>query len=460
MEFLAKITFYFNKKQTRNDSFWSFISFLLSFINSLKSQILVKENKSLTYKFATMNSSKIVNDPVYGFLTIPSALIFELIEHPFFQRLRRIKQLGVTDFVYPGATHTRFHHALGALNLMVKAVETLKQKGVKITDAESDALYAGILLHDIGHGPYSHSLENSIIEGVAHERISYLLMKKLNESFGGKLDLMISIFSNQYKKKFLYQLISGQLDMDRLDYLSRDSFFTGVVEGQVGAERIINMLNVVGDELVVEEKGIYSIEKFIIARRMMYWQVYLHKTVVGVDVMLIQIMKRAKFLGLQSLLKEPISPALHYFLNHTISVDAIENNEDVLKCFIQLDDSDILNAIKQWQFSDDKVLRILSESFINRKLPKVMVSDKPIPQEEIEKIKKSTIKKFKIKEDEVSYFVNHSIMKNDAYRVDKYNGIKVLKKNGEVLDVAEASDNYTLKALKDTVKKYYLSFYR
>lgn len=407
-----------------------------------------------------MKSSKIVNDPVYGFLTIPSVLIFELIEHPFFQRLRRIKQLGVTDFVYPGATHTRFHHALGALSLMVKTVETLRQKGVLITEEESDALYAGILLHDIGHGPYSHSLENSIIEGVAHERISYLLMKKLNDSFNGKLDLMLKIFSNQYQKRFLFQLISSQLDMDRLDYLSRDSFFTGVIEGQVGAERIINMLNVVDDEIVVEEKGIYSIEKFIIARRMMYWQVYLHKTVVGADVLLIQIMKRAKFLGLQSKLNETISPALMYFLNHTISVDAIENNEEVLNYFIQLDDSDILSAIKQWQFSEDKVLGILSKNFINRDLPKVLVSDQPIAQKEIDEIRKQTINKFKISEDEIDYFVNHSIMKNDAYRLDKTDGIKVLKKNGEVLDVAEASDNYNLKALKDTVKKYYLSFYR
>ncbi|MDP2176539.1 MAG: HD domain-containing protein [Bacteroidota bacterium] len=406
-----------------------------------------------------MYSSKIINDPVYGFLTIPSPLIHQLIQHPFFQRLRRIKQLGVTDFVYPGATHSRFHHALGALNLMVKAVETLRQKGVKISDAESDALFAGILLHDVGHGPYSHSLENSIVSKVPHESISYLLMKKLNDEMNGQLDLMLKIFSNQYKKPFLHQLISGQLDMDRLDYLSRDSFFTGVIEGQVGAERIIHMLNVREDELVVEEKGIYSIEKFIIARRLMYWQVYLHKTVVAADILLINIMKRARAIC-QIEDFSGISKSLKYFLTNEIEISQLRDDEMSIQHFINLDDADIICAIKDWQLSQDKVLSQLSKNFINRNLPKVELSPKPFTSDYILECQKAMKKKFKIESDDMSYFLNNGMLKNDAYLVDQINSIKILKKDNQVLDVAEASDNYNLKAFKTTVKKYYLCFYR
>jgi uncharacterized protein len=406
-----------------------------------------------------MYRSKIINDPVYGFLTIPSPLIHQLIQHSYFQRLRRIKQLGVTDFVYPGATHSRFHHALGALNLIVKAVETLKQKGVKISDAESDALFAGILLHDIGHGPYSHSLENSIVSKVPHESISYLLMEKLNHEMNGQLDLMLKIFSNQYKKPFLHQLISGQLDMDRLDYLSRDSFFTGVIEGQVGAERIIHMLNVKDDELVVEEKGIYSIEKFIIARRLMYWQVYLHKTVVAADILLINILKRARFVSKKEGFNG-ISNSLRYFLENEIDLQQLKNDESSIQHFINLDDADIICAIKEWQLNKDMVLSTLSNNFVNRNLPKVELAQKPFSSEYIIECQNAMKKKYKIEAESVSYFVNNGMLKNDAYLVDQFNSIKILKKDNQVLDVAEASDNYNLKAFKSTVKKYYLCFYR
>lgn len=402
--------------------------------------------------------SKIINDPVYGFLTIPGQLIYQLIQDPFFQRLRRIKQLGVTDFVYPGATHSRFHHALGALNLMTHAVDILRNKGVEITENEAEALFAGILLHDIGHGPYSHSLENSIVQEISHENISFLLMKKLNQKLNGQLDLMLEIFSNQYHKKFLHQLISGQLDMDRLDYLSRDSFFTGVIEGQVGAQRIINMLNAVDNELVVEEKGIYSIEKFIIARRLMYWQVYLHKTVVAADILLINIMKRARELSAKGDTFY-ISKSLQYFLSHKVTIKQLEQDEISLNHFILLDDSDILFSIKEWQNASDPVLSQLSKNFMNRNLPKLILSPKNIATDLILEKRKEAEKKMNLSAQEIDYFVVTGILKNDAYRVDKYNSIKVLKKDKMVLDVAEASDNYNLKALKDTVKKYYLSFY-
>jgi len=406
-----------------------------------------------------MFNNKIINDPVYGFLHVPSAFIYELIQHPFFQRLRRIKQLGVTDFVYPGATHTRFQHALGALNLMTKAVDTLRNKQVEITENEAEALYAGIFLHDVGHGPYSHSLENTIVSNVAHEKISFLLMQKLNKAFNGRLDLMLEIFSNQYHKTFLHQLISSQLDMDRLDYLSRDSFFTGVIEGQVGAERIISMLNVVDNELVVEEKGIYSIEKFIIARRLMYWQVYLHKAVVASDILLINIMKRAKFLCEKGFVFEITKP-LNYFLTQKISLEQLANDEHSLENFIQLDDSDIICAIKYFQHFEDFVISTLAKNFIERKLPKLILSPKPIGADIISEKKADILNKNLINENDLGYFINSGVLKNDAYLVDKHNSIKVLKKNNQVIDVAEASDNYNLKALKDTVKKYYLSYYR
>lgn len=406
-----------------------------------------------------MNKSKIVNDPVYGFLTIPGKLVYDLIEHPFVQRLRRIRQLGMTEYVYPGATHTRFHHALGALHLMMNAVHTLRMKGVKISEAESEALYACILLHDIGHGPYSHSLEHTLINAVPHESISLMMMEELNRQFKGKLDLCIQIFTNRYKKAFMHQLISGQLDMDRLDYLGRDSFYTGVSEGIVGSERIINMLNVVDDELVVEEKGIYSIEKFIVARRLMYWQVYLHKTVVAADVLLTNTMKRAAESARQGLHIDA-SESLQFFLQNNISKKRFLEDPQVLDHFIRLDDSDVISAIKNWQYSEDKVLSLLARNLVNRRLPKIKVSSKAFPAKEVAEVQEKMMSMFKIRTEELPYFVSVNLLANDAYKVEKSTGIRILMKDGEVMDVTDASDNYNLKALNQTVKKYYLSYYR
>ncbi len=406
-----------------------------------------------------MKKSKIINDPVYGFLTIPCKLVYDLIEHPFVQRLRRIRQLGMTEYVYPGATHSRFHHALGALHLMVNAVHTLRLKNVKISDAEAEALYCGILLHDIGHGPYSHSLEHTLIKSVPHESISLMMMQELNKQFRGRLDLTINIFTNRYRKAFLHQLISGQLDMDRLDYLGRDSFYTGVSEGIIGSERIINMLDVVGDELVVEEKGIYSIEKFIVARRLMYWQVYLHKTVVAADVLLTATMRRAADVARQGV-QLKASDALEFFLKSEISKEKFLNDPDVIAQFIRLDDSDVINAIKDWQHSDDKVLSILARNMVNRRLPKIQIASKAFTGKDLNDAREEMLAKYKLRDEEAHYFATTGILVNDAYKVEKSTGIRILKKNGEVMDVTEASDNYNLRALNQTVKKYYLSFYR
>jgi HD superfamily phosphohydrolase len=405
-----------------------------------------------------MSTNKIINDPVYGFLNIPSKLVYDLIQHPYVQRLRRIRQLGMTEIVYPGATHTRFHHALGALHLMMNAIDVLKDKGVKISDAETEALHCAILLHDIGHGPYSHSLEHALIQAVPHESISLMLMQELNKVFKGKLDLCIQIFTNQYKKAFLHQLISSQLDMDRLDYLGRDSFYTGVSEGIIGSDRIIHMLNVVDDELVIEEKGIYSIEKFIIARRLMYWQVYLHKTVVATDVMLTNIIKRAAELSRQGQ-SLPASPALQFFLNKAVSKQAFLKQAEVLEQFVALDDADVLSAIKQWQTASDKVLSKLSQALINRHLPKVKIANKPFTAKEIEAVQDLAQKRFKVSEQDAPYFASMNTLANNAYKVEKQTAIRILMKTGEVLDVTDASDNYNLKALNQTVKKYCLSFY-
>jgi hypothetical protein len=405
-----------------------------------------------------MSTNKIINDPVYGFLNIPSKLVYDLIQHPYVQRLRRIRQLGMTEIVYPGATHTRFHHALGALHLMMNAIDVLKDKGVKISDAETEALHCAILLHDIGHGPYSHSLEHALIQAVPHESISLMLMQELNKVFKGKLDLCIQIFTNQYKKAFLHQLISSQLDMDRLDYLGRDSFYTGVSEGIIGSDRIIHMLNVVDDELVIEEKGIYSIEKFIIARRLMYWQVYLHKTVVATDVMLTNIIKRAAELSRQGQ-SLPASPALQFFLNKAVSKQAFLTQTEVLEQFVALDDADVLSAIKQWQTASDKVLSKLSQALINRHLPKVKIANKPFTAKEIEAVQDLAQKRFKVSEQDAPYFASMNTLANNAYKVEKQTAIRILMKTGEVLDVTDASDNYNLKALNQTVKKYCLSFY-
>ncbi|MFM9946033.1 MAG: HD domain-containing protein [Bacteroidia bacterium] len=400
-----------------------------------------------------MNKLKIINDPVYGFITIPFEIIFDLMEHPWFQRLRRINQLGLTHLVYPGAIHTRFHHTLGALHLMTKALDTLEQKGVKITEPEKEATCIAILLHDIGHGPFSHVLENTILPGIHHETISLELMHLLNKEFKGKLDLAIEIFNDNYPKKYLHQLISSQLDMDRLDYLTRDSFYTGVSEGIVGIDRIISMLAVKDNELVVEEKGIYSIEKFIIARRLMYWQVYLHKTTLAADQLITNIMRRAKEL-LASGKKLNTTDDLLYFLKLP---EPIKIDKQLLEIFNKIDDSDLIMNIKQWQNTNDFLLSKLCQSLINRKLPKIVIQNKAFYKSTIEAHKASVLKAIKQLDNvTIDYFVNTGTVKNEAYQTK--GTIKILAKSGELKDLATASDNYNINSLTKTVTKYYLCF--
>lgn len=402
----------------------------------------------------TANKLKIVNDPIYGFITIPNGVIFELIEHPYFQRLRRITQMGMSYLVYPGAHHTRFHHAIGAMFLMQKAVHVLRLKGVEINNEEEEALCIAILLHDMGHGPFSHAMENSIIENVSHEEISLQFMELLNKKFNNRLTLAISIFKNQHDRKFFHQLISGQLDMDRLDYLRRDSFYTGVSEGWVNSERLITMLNVHDDSLVVEEKGIYSVEKFIVARRLMYWQVYLHKTGIVAEQLLMRVLKRAKELTDQGV-SLPASEALSFFLKNDITKENL--TESVLDRFSKLDDYDVVAAMKSWMASEDFVLRNLSEMLINRELLKIKMKKKPISSEKIAEKRKQLSKKHNLSEAEASYFVFTGDIYNQAYRMDK-DTINLLTKSGKVVDVAKASDQLNLKALSKTVVKYYLCY--
>lgn len=405
------------------------------------------------------NKKKIINDPVYGFISIPDEFIFDLIEHPFYQRLRRIKQLGMTHLVYPGALHTRFHHAIGAMHLMQLAIGVIRKKGHPISREEERSALIAILLHDIGHGPFSHALEYDIVNGVSHEQISVYFIQALKNEFPDNVDDLeraFLIFSNAYHKKFLHQLVSSQLDMDRLDYLTRDSFFTGVSEGIVGTERIIEMLNVHHDQLVIDEKGIYSIEKFLVARRIMYWQVYLHKTTVSGEFMLINILRRAKHLIREG--KELFgSPALLYFMKNDVSKHDFETNPLVLQTFAQLDDFDIMGAIKVWQFSDDKVLSILSSHLVNRKLHKVEVTKEPVSPDRIQFEYEIVRNQYQLNDDEVKYFVYHELLTNNAYSQVKQN-INLLMKNGEVMDVSKASDNLNISALAQPVEKYCLCY--
>ncbi|UKN01548.1 HD domain-containing protein [Paracrocinitomix mangrovi] len=406
---------------------------------------------------ATSNKRKIINDPVHGFITIPHDFIYDLIQHPFVQRLRRIKQLGMSHLVYPGANHTRFHHALGAMHLMSKAITVLKKKGVEITDDEKLAVRAAILLHDIGHGPFSHTLEHSLLESSNHEDLSLLFMNRLNEEFNGKLDLAISIFTNQYHKPFLHQLVSGQLDMDRLDYLQRDSFFTGVSEGIVGAERIITMLNVRDGELVVEEKGIYSIENFISARRIMYWQVYMHKTVVSSEYMLINILKRANYLfdnGLDLF----ASPYLKVFLKNRYTIEDFKTQPELLNQFALIDDNDLISAIKVWQFSEDKVLRLLCERIMSRNLFKTEITKEPADPQRINEIKNELMSSLQITESELEYFIDTEILVNNAYN-ERTKQIHILSKDGSIQDLAMASDNFNILSLSKPVEKFCLCYY-
>jgi HD superfamily phosphohydrolase len=400
------------------------------------------------------NKLKILNDPIYGFITIPSELIFDVIQHRYFQRLRRVSQMGLTYLVYPGAHHTRFHHALGCMHLMSEAIKVLRFKEIQISEEESTALLLAILLHDIGHGPFSHAMEHSIVEGITHEEISLKFMNALNAEFDGKLSLAIQIFKGDYHRYFFNQLVSGQLDMDRADYLKRDSFYTGVAEGNVNSERIITMLNVVDDELVIEEKGIYSVEKFLLARRLMYWQVYLHKTSLVAESLLVRVLKRAKELVQGGVAVEASKP-FDYFLKHQINDTNFNAKE--LEIFSLLDDYDLVAAMKSWMTHDDVVLSNLSKMIINRELLKVKLTKEAIPDEDFEKLKQQAKEKYNLSDHEVGYFVFQSTVSNQAYDTQK-SGIKILLKTKEVIDVAEASDHLNLKALSKPVKKYFVCY--
>lgn len=404
------------------------------------------------------NKKKIFNDPVYGFISIPREIIFDIIEHPYFQRLRRIKQLGLTDLVYPGALHTRFHHVLGAMHLMSKAVSTIRRKGHEITDQEEEAVLIAILLHDIGHGPFSHALEHDIVSGVSHEDISGFFIERLSGIFNGKLDTALKIFKDEYPKKFLHQLVSSQLDMDRMDYLNRDSYYTGVSEGKIGGDRIIEMMDVMDDQLVLEEKGIYSIEKFIVARRLMYWQVYLHKTVVAAEFMLIHVLRRAKELSLSGS-KLYGSPALSYFMQNTVSIDDFRNKPEVLDYFSQLDDYDIFGALKVWQNADDPVLSDLSKRIVNRNLFKIEFSQEPFAKSRIEQIQSKVKEMFHINDADIDHYVYTDVLTNNAYNEGKQN-INLLMKSGKILEISKASDNLNISALSKPVEKYFLSYPR
>ena len=403
---------------------------------------------------AKSSTLKIFNDPIYGFIRIPNTLIFDLIAHPYFQRLRRISQMGLSYLVYPGAHHTRFHHALGSMHLMQKAIQVLRFKEVVITEDEEQGLLCAILLHDIGHGPFSHAMENSIVEGVQHEHISLLFMQELNHRFNGSLTTAIEIFKGKHPKKFLNQLVSSQLDMDRMDYLKRDSFYTGVAEGNINSERLLTMLTVVNGSLVVEEKGTYSVEKFLMARRFMYWQVYLHKTGIVSEQLLIRILKRAK-----ELLKRGdtlyASKSLHFFMTHKIGKDSFETS--VLEQFSKLDDVDILSAIKQWQDHSDFVLSQLCQMIINRRLLKIKLKNKPIALE----IYKKHFDQFKANnnliDEEVAYFVFTGQIENTAYNSESQN-INVIRKNNKIVDITRASDHLSLKSLAKKAVKYYICY--
>lgn len=405
----------------------------------------------------TSNKRKIINDPVHGFITIPDDLIYDLIQHPFVQRLRRIKQLGLSQLVYPGANHTRFHHALGAMHLMSKAISVLRRKGVDISDDEALSACIAILLHDVGHGPFSHTLEYSLLRSVEHEELSILFMRRLNDEFSGKLSQAIEIFTDKYPKKFLHELVSSQLDMDRLDYLQRDSFFTGVSEGVIGSDRIIAMLNVVDGRLVVEEKGIYSIENFISARRIMYWQVYMHKTVVSSEYMLVKILSRANDL-LAKGFELFASPYLLTFIQNKYTVDHFKNDHSLLDKFAMVDDSDLISAIKVWQHCEDKVLSTLCKNIISRNLFKTEISRSPSDNQHVESIKNEICKALDITAEEVNYFVETEILVNNAYN-EKYKQILILSKNGDIRDLAKASDNLNITALSKPVEKFCLCYY-
>lgn len=405
---------------------------------------------------AISNKRKIINDPVYGFITIPNELIFDVMEHQWFQRLRRIKQLGLTQLVYPGALHTRFHHAIGAMHLMQLAIDSLRLKGHPIDEEEANGVLLAILLHDIGHGPYSHALEHSIVKEMDHEELSLLFIKELNREFKNQLDTALAIFCDQYPKKFLHRLVASQLDMDRLDYLKRDSFFTGVSEGVISTDRIIKMLNVANDELVVEAKGIYSIEKFIIARRLMYWQVYFHKTVLSAEQMIIKLLQRAQFLARNSVTLFA-TPALKQFLENEHSKADFTNNRELLNAFSQLDDFDILAAMKVWCEHPDVILSRLSRFLTQRKLFAVEISDIPPDATALTSMKEKAADLFNIPFSDAGYFVVEGIITNNAYDPQK-DKILIMDKEGNCTDIALASDQLNVSVLSEPVSKYFWAY--
>jgi hypothetical protein len=403
-----------------------------------------------------LNKKKIFNDPVYGFVSVPYEIIFDLIEHPYFQRLRNIKQLGLTHLVYPGALHTRFHHALGAMHLMGIALETLRYKGFEITDDEAKAATIAILLHDIGHGPFSHALESCIVPSIHHEDLSILLMKRLNEEFNGELTLAIEIFEDKHSKKFLHQLVSSQLDMDRMDYLNRDSFYTGVSEGVIGFDRILKMIYVINDQLVIEEKGIYSIEKFLIARRLMYWQVYFHKTVIAAEQLLLKILKRAKELAINGHTLFA-SPSFEFLLKNNPSADDFKGDPRFLDAFANIDDHDIYTSIKVWTNDSDRVLSLLCSELINRRLYSIEIQNDSINADQVELREAELAKNWQIAPEQAHYFVFTGIINNNAYNPDS-GKIFILTKTKGLQDIAVCSDGLNLEALSKTVQKHFICY--
>ena len=415
--------------------------------------------RKLTTFAAEMNEHKIINDPVFGFIKIPRGLLYDIVEHPMMQRLNRINQLGLASVVYPGARHTRFQHSLGAFHLMSEAILSLQQKGQFIFDSEAEAVQAAILMHDIGHGPFSHVLENTLIKGISHEDISLMMMEEINRHFNGQLNLAVSIFKGEYPKDFLHQLISSQLDMDRLDYLRRDSFYTGVTEGNIGSARIIKMLNVVDDLLVVESKGIYSLENYLTTRRLMYWQVYLHKTAVACEKVLVNTLLRAKDLTRQGKLVFA-SPSLQYFLQNEVDGTWFDNHEEALKMYGDLDDSDIWSALKAWKYSDDKILSTLATDMLNRHIFKVEVNEAPVGEDRIMDIAAQIAAKMDISTDDARrYMMSINTIQKDMYNVDD-DSITILYKDGSTKDISEASELLNVQLLSKKIRKYYLCYQR
>ena len=406
-----------------------------------------------------MKEAKIINDPVFGFIKIPRGLLYDIVEHPLFQRLNRINQLGLASVVYPGARHTRFQHSLGAFHLMGEAILSLQQKGIFIFESEAEAVQAAILMHDIGHGPFSHVLEDTLIHGISHEDISLMMMEEINSHFNGQLNLAISIFKGQYPKNFLHQLISSQLDMDRLDYLRRDSFYTGVTEGNIGSARIIKMLNVVDDSLVVDHKGIYSLENYLTTRRLMYWQVYLHRTCVAYEKVLVNMLTRAKDL-IKSGQDVFASPALHYFLYNDVDKAWFDTHPEALANYEELDDSDIWCAMKAWKHHDDKILSTLATDMLDRHIFKVEVSEEPIEEAKIAEIADAIAAKMNITSEEAQhYLMSINTIQKDMYSVDD-DSISILYKNGEIRDISEASELLNVQLLSKKIRKYYLCYQR